>query len=149
MTDFSQTMTNFSAQLSAHRRCVSSEIDRLKQAVLGPLADLGIASVEVRFDGYGDSGAVEEVECRDDEDERLEIADAVQIQIEDDDGKCHSLSLKQALENLAESALEIYHPGWENNDGAGGALEINVAAGSFMLDCKLRYTAYDDHYTEL
>ena len=57
--------------------------------------------------------------------------------------------MKQALEDLAYAALELHHSGWEINDGAGGALEIDVTAETFMLDCKLRYTAYDDHYTEL
>ena len=58
-------------------------------------------------------------------------------------------SLNGGVEDLAYAALELHHPGWEINDGAGGALEIDVTAETFMLDCKLRYTAYDDHYTEL
>jgi hypothetical protein len=54
----------------------------------------------------------------------------------------------QALEQLTYLALER-HPGWEINDGACGELVIDVAEATFVLDCSLRFTATDDHSTEL
>ena len=58
-------------------------------------------------------------------------------------------SLNSALEQLTYLALERHHPGWEINDGACGELIIDVATPSFVLDCQLRYTATDDHSTDL
>ena len=58
-------------------------------------------------------------------------------------------SLGQALEQLTYLALERHHPGWEINDGACGELVIDVAEATFVLDCSLRFTATDDHSTEL
>ena len=53
------------------------------------------------------------------------------------------------LEQLTYLALERHHPGWEINDGACGELAIDVAEATFVLDCSLRFTATDDHSTEL
>lgn len=141
-------LTDYTAWHLANRARVTTRIDALKQAVIEPLRQLGIASVEVVFDGYGDSGAVEDIVCKSADDQQIELAE-IGIAGIDDDGERASSTLCQALENLAYAALELHHPGWENNDGAGGALVIDVAAANFALDCKLRYTAYDDHYTEL
>ena len=60
-----------------------------------------------------------------------------------------SQSLAAVLESLGYLALERHHPGWELNDGAYGQLVIDVAEASFTLDCSLRFTATDDHSTEL
>jgi len=58
-------------------------------------------------------------------------------------------TLGEALEQLTYLALERHHPGWEINDGACGELVIDVAEATFVLDCSLRFTATDDHSTEL
>lgn len=67
----------------------------------------------------------------------------------DGDGSAELHSLGQALEQLTYLALERHHPGWEINDGACGELVIDVAEATFVLDCSLRFTATDDHRTEL
>ena len=59
------------------------------------------------------------------------------------------LHVREALEQLTYLALERHHPGWEINDGASGELVIDVAEATFVLDCSLRFTATDDHSTEL
>lgn len=149
MVDMSQALADFEQARAENRLRGTTKIDRLKHAVLAPLRELGIASVEVAFDGYGDSGAVEDISCCDAENQDIELPDEAVVLLEGDDTAPGETSLRSALEELTYAALELHHPGWENNDGAGGVLEIDVAQGSFMLDCKLRYTAYDDHYDEL
>ena len=64
-------------------------------------------------------------------------------------GETRQETLKGALESLGYLALERHHPGWEINDGANGTLMIDVAAASFVLECSLRYTATEEHSTEL
>ena len=77
---------------------------------------------------------------------------AIEIAPDDSSDECgevgHEL-LRGALESLGHLALERHHPGWELNDGAAGELVIDVAAASFTLGCSLRYTATEDHSTEL
>ena len=58
-------------------------------------------------------------------------------------------TLNGALESLGYLALERHHPGWEINDGASGALMIDVGTATFTLECSLRYTGSEDHSTEL
>lgn len=148
MANIVTSTTDYASWHLANRARVTTRIDALKQAVIDPLRLHGIAAVAIHFDGYGDSGAVEEVTCRSVDDREIELPEIAVAGV-DDDGQAVQTTLRQALESLAYAALELHHPGWENNDGAGGALEIDVADASFALDCKLRYTAYDDHYTEL
>ena len=145
----SMSLAEFIEQQAANRARVTSEINRLKRAVIAPLRHHGIASVQVAFDGCGDSGAIEDIACRDASDTAVDLPEEFSVCVEEDGAEPVQTTLKQALEDLAYAALELHHPGWEINDGAGGALEIDVTAETFMLDCKLRYTAYDDHYTEL
>jgi len=64
-------------------------------------------------------------------------------------GEAKQETLNGALESLGYLALERHHPGWEINDGASGSLTIDVAEASFILECSLRYTGYEDHSTEL
>lgn len=149
MIDPSIALDNFAAWQADNRARVTNKIDCLKHAVIPPLRQLGIYSAEVAFDGYGESGTVEGIYCRDAADADIELPELVAIRIPREGHEPAESNLKQALEDLAYAPLELHHPGWENNDGAGGALEIDVAAETFSLDCKLRYTAYDDHYTEL
>ena len=65
MADFSQAMNEFHKREAQRAAKAEAEIEHLKQAILGPLRDAGIARVEVRFDGCGDSGVVEACECMD------------------------------------------------------------------------------------
>lgn len=148
MDNTAPMLADFTARQLANRARVTARIDALKQAVIQPLRQLGIASIEVMFDGYGDSGAVEDIACRTSDDQPIDLPEIAIAGIEHD-GEPSETTLRQALEDLAYAALELHHPGWENNDGAGGTLEIDVVNASFALDCKLRHTAYDDHYSEL
>lgn len=153
MTDMQAAMVDFAARQAERAARAAAELQRLKQAVIPHLREAGIARVEVYFDGYGDSGAVEECTCFDTDGKGVLCPDVVvEAGPDDDTGDAahgHPVSLFSALESLAYLALERHHPGWEINDGASGALVINVAEASFMLDCSLRYTAHEDHSTEL
>jgi len=132
---------------------VAEEIQQLKVAILPRLQDAGIARVEIRFDGCGDSGAVEECACLDAAGAGIPCPDVTLLEGEaysvDRTGSREPQSLGQALEQLTYLALERHHPGWEINDGACGELVIDVAEATFVLDCSLRFTATDDHSTEL
>lgn len=65
MTDIQAAMVDFAARQAERAAQADTRLQHLKQALIPQLQQAGIASVEIRFDGYGDSGAIEEIECRD------------------------------------------------------------------------------------
>ena len=153
MTDFKVALAEFSARQAEREAKAQIELQHLKLAVIPALRQAGIAKVEIRFDGSGDSGAVEEIVCLDAADSALACPETVLDPIPNDRPDEADLAdpvlLPAALESLAYLALERHHPGWENNDGAGGQLEIDVEEASFVLECNVRFTDYNQHHTEL
>lgn len=153
MNNLTAMMADFSAYQAEHESRVTQQIAVLKAALIPHLQQAQIARVEVRFDGCGDSGAVEELLCFDAADAVLECPDtafALLPNDQPDNARRHTpTSLAAALEQLTYLALERHHPGWENNDGAGGQLVIAVAEASFTLECSVRFVTTDDHSTQL
>lgn len=153
MTSHQAALAEFASRQAEHAAQADAELQHLKQAVIPPLRVAGIATVEIRFDGCGDSGTVEEIVSLDAAGQALvcpEVAiDAVLCDSSNEPGEVKQQLLQAALETLAYLALERHHPGWEINEGAGGELLIDVTEASFMLECGLRYTATEDHLTEL
>jgi hypothetical protein len=153
MTDIHAAATDLTARQAERAARVDAALQRLKAAIVPPLREAGIATVEVRFDGYGDSGAVEDILCLDSARQALVCPEIALESVRDGDldanGEARPESLRAALESLAYLALERHHPGWEINDGACGQLVIAVPEGSFMLECSLRYTAHEDRSTAL
>jgi hypothetical protein len=153
MIDIEAVMADFAVRQAERQAQVVEEIQQLKTVILPRLQEAGIARVEIRFDGSGDSGAVEECACLDAAGAAIACPDVTLMEGEagnsDGDGSAKLHSLGQALEQLTYLALERHHPGWEINDGACGELVIDVAEATFVLDCSLRFIATDDHSTEL
>lgn len=153
MIDIEAVMADFAVRQAERQTEVAEEIQQLKTAVLPRLQDAGIARVEICFDGCGDSGAVEECACLDAAGAAIACPDITLQEGEADKadgaGSKETQTLGEALEQLTYLALERHHPGWEINDGACGELVIDVAEATFVLDCSLRFTATDDHSTEL
>jgi hypothetical protein len=117
-----------------------------KAALFDALANVGITTVLVQFDGYGDSGQVESIDARIGENH----ADFPDTQIEI--ARCHwgnpeiersVLSIRDAVEQIAYEFLEETHFGWENNDGAFGEFTFDVAARAITLDYNERITDTD------
>lgn len=153
MIDIEAVMADFAVRQAERQMQVAEEVQQLKVAILPRLQDAGMARVEIRFDGCGDSGAVEECACLDAAGAGIPCPDVTLLEGEADSvdrtGPAEPQSLGQALEQLTYLALERHHPGWEINDGACGELVIDVAEATFVLDCSLRFIATDDHSTEL
>ena len=153
MTDFKVALAEFSARQAEREAKAQIELQHFKLAVIPALRQAGIAKVEIRFDGSGDSGAVEEIVCLDAADSALAcpetMLDPIPNDRPDEADLADPVLLPAALDSLAYLALERHHPGWENNDGAGGQLEIDVEEASFVLECNVRFTDYNQHYTEL
>lgn len=153
MTGIQTTMRDFAARQAEREAHVLARIAHYKQAVIAPLRAAGIARVEVRFEGYGDSGAIEDCTFYD---ATGAIADEIQVFVDRQDQEAPKAeegeamqTLREALDSLTYLALERHHPGWEINDGAAGELIIDVAKATFTLECQLRYVATDNNSTGL
>lgn len=117
-----------------------------KAALFDALAAAGVTLAVISFDGYGDSGQIENVEVKAGEtvvtmpEGAIEIAEAVWDQAEPDRS---TISIADVIERLAYDLLTDTHCGWENNDGAYGDFTFDVAERTITLDYNERYTASD------
>jgi hypothetical protein len=118
----------------------------IKNTLFGALAAASTTLVVVTFDGYGDSGQIENIEVKagdtvvDMPTGEIEIATAVWGLAEPNRSK---ISIGDAIERLAYDFLNDTHCGWENNDGAYGNFTFDVAERTITLDYSERYTASD------
>ena len=117
-----------------------------KAALFDALAAAGVTLVVVSFDGYGDSGQIENVEVKAGDavvampEGTIEIAEAVWDQPEPDRS---AIGIADVIERLVYDLLTDTHCGWENNDGAYGDFTFDVAERTITLDYNERYTTSD------
>ena len=112
-----------------------------KGALFDALAAAAITIVVVTFDGYGDSGQIENIEAKAG-DEIVPLPSGT-IEIArpawgSDEIERHNLSIHDAIETLTYGFLGQTHGGWENNDGAYGDFTFDVADRSITLECNER-----------
>ena len=118
-----------------------------KAALFDALAAAGVTLVVVTFDGYGDSGQIENIEVKAGDvvvampEGTIEIAEAVWDQPEPNRS---TISIADVIERLVYDLLTDTHCGWENNDGAYGDFTFDVAERTITLDYNERYTASEN-----
>ena len=117
MTDpqinFAETMAKWQAERDAATKAARSEL-------LPQLRALGVTEVIAEYEGYGDSGNVEDVSVL-----------PAGIELPGD--------LRTMLEDFTWSFAYHHHPGFENNEGGYGTLTWDVTADSITLDHADRY----------
>ena len=117
MTDsqinFAETMAKWQAERDAANRAARSEL-------LPQLRAFGITEVIAEYEGYGDSGNVEDVSVQ-----------SAGIELPGD--------LRAKVEDFAWVFAYHHHPGFENNEGGYGTLTWDVTADSITLDHADRY----------
>lgn len=144
----SEWMTDYFDKQKSRNARLKISFKRNKGAIFDALQDHAIASVELQYDGVGDSGCLEAPsfyakdnkpvktpEC----DIAIEVFEFGSTLIER-----RSMSLSEALERVAYDALEVFHPGWEINEGAYGVFKIEVSEGTMTLCNSLRSTDYTE-----
>ena len=142
--------SDWESKRAAQDRLHDELAPRNKAALFDALAAAGVTLVVVTFDGYGDSGQIENIEVKaadtvvDMPSGKIEIATAVWDQAEPDRSK---VSIADAIERLAYDFLTQTHCGWQDNDGAYGDFTFDVAERTITLDYNERYTAseYNQH----
>jgi len=120
-----------------------------KAALFDVLAATGIATVTVVFDGYGDSGQVENIEAKTSDDKVVDLPSAeIEIALVEwgvDQPLPVRLGVHDAIERLAYAFLSNTHCGWENNDGAYGEFVFDVSDRTISLDYNERFTSSENH----
>jgi hypothetical protein len=109
--------------------------DADRNAIFDVLAEIGIHTVTVGFDGYGDSGQIESIEAFDAAGNPLSLPDNRPVRFRGEE-----TTLREAIETLAYACLEEAQPGWEIDDGAYGTFVFAVPDRSITLDHKARFT---------
>lgn len=97
-------LARYQQQLAEEREHASGKLAQ----VCDRLAGLHVGTVEIEYDGYGDSGAVESVTAYGAENQGIKLP----------------CELRNELVQVAEILLPS---GWENNDGAFGQFNLDVA----------------------
>jgi len=134
--------SDWAAKSGAHDRLRAELHPRNRTALFDALAAAGMTHVVVSFDGYGDSGQIENIEVKAGDATvaipaaQIEIAHAVWGQ---SDPQRSLVSVAAAIENLAYDLLEQAHSGWENNEGAYGEFTFDVAMRTVTLDFNYRF----------
>jgi hypothetical protein len=134
-----------------YARRASELLPANKTILFDALAAAGITYVFVHFDGYGDSGQIEDVEAKAGHeivklpDETIEIVDPMWGSAEIE-RQTHTIG--EAIEHMAYAFLRQTYAGWENNDGAYGDFVFDVAKRTIALDYNERYTSSENYTHE-
>ena len=100
------------------------------------------------FDGYGDSGQIDDVSVTAGTPHDLAAIEIEQKQAiwGKDTVETVTVALRTAIEDLGYEFLERTHCGWENNEGGFGEFEFDVPARTITLDFTERYVSCESHW---
>ncbi|MGJ0454326.1 MAG: DUF6878 family protein [Methylocystis sp.] len=129
-----------------HARIADELLLANKTALFDALAAAAIDIVTVVFDGYGDSGQIENIEAKAGD----EIIALPTCEIEMARPVCGSSEIerqtqpvREAIETLAYDFLGETQSGWGNDEGAYGDFTFDVAARTITLDYNERHMESD------
>lgn len=124
-----------------------------KAADYAALAALGIARIEIAYDGCGDSGCIEGVTAYDEAGQIIEtmpdrliaitVRDTVRNAVTNEYERRsieRQVSPREAIEHWCYDVLEDRFPGWEIDDGSSGTITIDVKKRRGRLAHDARYT---------
>lgn len=113
-----------------------------KNLIFAALAEAGIHSLTVGFDGSGDSGQIDDIEAWLPGPEKIPFPSNRKLDLASSlpGNPPVEMTLQDAIETLAYNYLEDTHYGWENNDGAYGSFVFDVPARTISLEHNERYT---------
>ena len=116
-------------------------------SLLFRLADFGITGVKVKYDGGGDSGAIEWIGVTR---EHCETPEDVNDKVEDWETESNLASidgnLYYQIESFADEKLLNDIEDWWNNEGGFGNLCICVPSGKYIINNHIRVTQTEDYF---
>lgn len=143
--------TSWLAQQQAHARLDESIRPENKAVLFEALAQVGITTVLVQFDGYGDSGQIEDISAHAGPDTAVNLpacdVEIARVEYGSLEIVRETFTVKEAIERLAYDFLEETHGGWENNEGAYGDFLFDVAERTITLNYneRIETSEYTQH----
>lgn len=133
------------------RRPSHADFELAKQSILETLRGFGITELTVCYDGYGDEGGYNLLDCQPGSaSARLsEPAPGAAAKLAAFCGREASTTpVVEAIFDLASIALDGHFGGWETGEGASGEFVLDVVQGTCVLQHSRRI-AYDFPAVEL
>ena len=116
-------------------------------SLLFQLADHGITGIKVKYDGGGDSGAIEWIGYTN---KPCETPEDVDNNIEDweNDARLSNLdsNVYTQVEEFAQEKLLDDIEDWWNNEGGWGELCICIPSGKYIINNHIRITESEDYF---
>lgn len=121
-----------------------------RAALFDALERAGIALVTVVFDGYGDSGQIDDIGVIADTAPDLKAINLDQKRVRWGDGDIETVAadLETTIEDLVYALLEQAHGSWGDNEGAYGEFVFDVAERTIVLDFNERHVDVVSHWHE-
>jgi hypothetical protein len=144
MNQESEQYQQLKQQYEHSRQLRVETIESSKTALFDAFAAVGITSVEVSFDGCGDSGQIEDITAY--VGSTVVVLGSTPMQFPKADSFPPPLAagtLRDAIENFCFDLLEMTHPGWEINDGSSGHFTFDVGKRLITLSGDTRYIEYE------
>lgn len=127
-------------------------LGRNKRILLAALKQGGARTATVTYAGSGDSGGVEDVSIE--ATENAEFDGTVPINVFAEQSVYQDstwlttvveqqMPIEQALQDFAESALELRYGGWEDGDGASGSVIFDCQDDTVRIEHTAYYTGSD------
>lgn len=150
MTDANQPTIDMAAIMQRYSQWEADAaqlVPENKARLFACLASVGITLVTVTFDGYGDSGQIEDIAAFIGDEPADLPGGTVEVKTLHhgaDQPVTHHLSAREEIESLVYDLLGQAHCGWENNDGAYGQFTFDVTTGTIALDYNERFTSSEN-----
>jgi hypothetical protein len=114
---------------------------RNKEVIFAALAEAGIHSVTVGYDGYSDSGQIDDIEGWSSSPEKLPLPSNRKVQLPSpiEGNPPVEMTLHEAIETLVYDYLEETHYGWENDEGVYATFVFSVSTRTITLEHNDRY----------
>jgi hypothetical protein len=127
--EFAQIMAHFHQTEQAR---LSEAKNRLRGGILPALAKHRVASIEAAYSGYGDSGAIDGIQFRNEAGVRVD----------------RTTLPAPIIEQLETCIYEFLPSGFEINDGSQGTLTIDTQTGKVTIQHQENYTDTRDSTRE-
>ena len=126
--------------------------ERLKRQLFPELLQMHLASAVITYEGWADEGDLETITLR--RTEGTVIPDDHPLWNEPCAGceGVHSrktVTVREALEDIAWWLLETFYPGFENEEGATGEILLDFWGNNIRIDHAVRFIDYNHHSEEL
>lgn len=142
--------TAWLAQELARKNLRDSIRPENKAVLFEALGQAGVTTVFVEFDGYGDSGQIEDISAHAGPDIAVDLpacnVEIARVEYRSLEIVRETFTVKEAIERLTYDFLEETHSGWEDSQGAYGDFLFDVAKRTIMLNYNERIEASE--YTQ-